>query len=266
MPKNSWRRLRLATGAVLMMALPYPAPAWAGAVTGNATEWTQLLNNAELVGLTGQSAEQIQNQVTQIGQLAEQIQNQLKIYENMLQNTLQLPDHVWGDVASDLQRLQQLVSEGQGVAFSMGNIDDVLKQRFSSFSEFETGLANGETFSDSYQDWSDTNRETIAATLRAAGLTSDQFGSEEATMTQLRSMSETSVGQMQALQVGHEIAAQQVAQAQKLRGLVSQQVTMMATWYQSEQAAKDLAQTRREDFFNSEVPSSSGGQEMEPRW
>ena len=71
---------------------------------------------------------------------------------------------------------------------------------------------------------------------------------------------------MQALQVGHQIAAQQVAQTQKLRGLVSQQITMMATWHSSEQAAKDLAQTRREDFFNSNAPSTSGGQVMEPRW
>ncbi|MGY6709463.1 MAG: P-type conjugative transfer protein TrbJ, partial [Rhizobiaceae bacterium] len=88
----------------------------------------------------------------------------------------------------------------------------------------------------------------------------------ESTMAQLRSMSETSVGQMQALQVGHKIAEQQVAQTQKLRGLVSQQVTMMGTWFQSEQAAKDLAQTRREEFFNSSAPATSGGQTMEPRW
>lgn len=184
----------------------------------------------------------------------------------MLQNTLTLPDHVWGQAEADLRRLQQLVAQGQGIAFSAANIDDVLKQRFKSFAEFKTGLENGETFSDSFQSWSDTNRDTIASTLRAAGLTSEQFGSEEATMAQLRTMSETSVGQMQALQVGHEIAAQQVEQAQKLRGLVSQQITMLATWYQSEQAAKDLAQTRREEFFNSTAPGTTGGQEMEPRW
>jgi P-type conjugative transfer protein TrbJ len=233
---------------------------------GGATEWTQILNNTELVSLVGSSAEQVQNQVTQITQLAEQIQNQLRIYENMLQNTLTLPDHIWGQVQSDLMRLQSLVNQGQGIAFSMGNVDDVLRQRFKSFADFKSGLANGQTFSSSYQDWSDTNRDTIASTLRAAGLTAEQFSSEEATMSQLRSMSESSVGQMQALQVGHEIAAQQVAQAQKLRGLVSQQVAMMGTWYQSAQAAKDLAQNRREEFFNSTAPSTSGGQTMEPRW
>lgn len=266
MPRHSSPIVRLAIASGLAASLMSPAPVSAGAVTGNATEWTQLLNNAELVNLTGQSAEQISNQVTQIGQLAEQIQNQLKIYENMLQNTLQLPSHVWGQAEVDLRQLQRLVAQGEGIAFSMGNIDDVLKQRFQSYADFKTGLENGETFSDSYQSWSDTNRDTIAATLRAAGLTSDQFGSEEATMAQLRTMSETSVGQMQALQVGHEIAAQQVEQAQKLRGLVAQQITMMATWYQSEQADKDLAQTRREEFFNSTPPATAGGQEMEPRW
>lgn len=266
MPKQFSHTARVAISVLTMASMIPSAPAHAGVVTGQATEWTQLLNNSELVGLVGQSAEQIQNQVQQITQLAEQIQNQIRIYENMLQNTLQLPNHVWGQVESDLARLQGLVNQGQGIAFSMGNIDDVLKQRFQSFAEFQTGLANGESFSSSYQDWSDTNRDTIAATLRAAGFTAEQFGSEEATMSQLRSMSQSAVGQMQALQVGHQIAAQQVAQSQKLRGLVSQQMTMMATWYQSEQAARDLAQTRREEFFKSTAPSSSGGQMMEPRW
>lgn len=266
MPNRYSPKFRALAAALLGTSIAVPTPVHAGALPGPATEWTQLLNNSELVGLVGQSAEQIQNQVTQITQLAEQIQNQIAIYENMLQNTAQLPSHVWGQVEGDLNRLQSLVNQGQGIAFSMGNIDDVLKQRFQSFADFKTGLADGETFSSSYQDWSDTNRDTIAGTLRAAGLTAEQFGSEESTMAQLRSMSESADGQMKALQVGHEIAAQQVAQTQKLRGLVSQQMTMMGTWYQSEQAAKDLAQTRREEFFEATPPSVTGGQEMEPRW
>ena len=262
MPKRFSRAYRVLVAALMTASMASGQYAHAGAVTGQATEWTQLLNNSELVGLVGQSAEQIQNQVTQISQLAEQIQNQIRIYEN----TLQLPTHIWSQVENDLSRLQNLVNQGQGIAFAMGNVDDVLKQRFQSYADFESGLANGETFSSSYQSWSDTNRDTIASTLRAAGLTADQFGSEESTLAQLRSMSESSVGQMQALQVGHKLAEQQMAQTQKLRGLVSQQITMMGTWYQSEQAAKDLAQTRRGEFFSSTAPSTSDGQMMEPRW
>ncbi|MBY5868744.1 P-type conjugative transfer protein TrbJ [Rhizobium leguminosarum] len=238
----------------------------AGTATGAATEWTQLANNAQLVDLMKSSGIQVDNQLTQISQLAEQIQNQLKIYENMLQNTAQLPDHVWGQVESDLNQLRSIVDQGQGIAFSMGNADDVLQQRFQSYADLKTNLPDNATFSSTYQSWSNTNRDTIASSLKAASLTADQFDSEEDTMSSLRSMSETADGQVKALQVGHEIAAQQVAQMQKLRGLASQQMTMMGTWLQTEQTDKDLAQARREKFFNAEVKSVPDGQKMEPRW
>jgi P-type conjugative transfer protein TrbJ len=238
----------------------------AGAATGAATEWTQLANNAQLVELLRSSGLQVDNQLMQIGQLAEQIQNQLNIYSNMLQNTAQLPAHIWGEVQDDLNQLRDIVDQGQSIAFSMGNADDILKQRFKSYAELRMDPQNAQSFSSIYQTWSDTNRDTIAGTLSAANLTADQFDVEESAMRSLRNLSETSNGQMKALQVGHQIAAQQVAQMQKLRGLVSQHSTMMGTWLQSEQTEKDLAQTRRENFFaplNRGIPE---GQKMEPRW
>ena len=252
--------------AAIILPVVFPASAQAGGVTGQATEWTQIANNTELISLVGKSAEQVNNQITQISQLAEQIQNQINIYNNMLQNTAQLPSHIWGQVENDLKSLQNVVEQGQGVAFSMGNIDDVLKQRFQSFAEMKSNLPDGAGFSSTYQNWSDTNRDTIAGSLKAANLTADQFSSEESTMSSLRTMSESADGQMKALQVGHQIASQQVAQMQKLRGLVSQQMTMMGTWYQSEQAQNDLAQARREQFFSGSEHDIRGGQTMEPRW
>jgi P-type conjugative transfer protein TrbJ len=259
---NRW----LACLAAAALTIGAAGPVQAGTATGAATEWTQLANNAQLVDLMKSSGIQVDNQLTQISQLAEQIQNQLKIYENMVQNTAQLPDHVWGQVESDLNQLRSIVDQGQGIAFSMGNADDVLQQRFQSYADLKTNLPDNATFSSTYQSWSNTNRDTIASSLKAASLTADQFDSEEDTMSSLRSMSETADGQMKALQVGHEIAAQQVAQMQKLRGLVSQQMTMMGTWLQTEQTDKDLAQARREKFFNAEVKSVPEGQKMEPRW
>ncbi|MBY5760186.1 P-type conjugative transfer protein TrbJ [Rhizobium leguminosarum] len=259
---NRW----LAALSAVALAAASTMPAKAGTATGAATEWTQLLNNGELISLVGKSGEQIQNQLTQIGQLAQQIETQLNIYQNMLQNTATLPSHIWGQVESDLNQLRSIVEQGQSISFSMGNADDVLQQRFQSYADLKTNLPSNQTFASTYQSWSDTNRDTIASTLKAASLTAEQFDSEEGTMSSLRSMSESADGQMKALQVGHEIAAQQVAQMQKLRGLVSQQMTMMGTWLQTEQTDKDLAQARREKFFNSEVKSIPEGQKMEPRW
>jgi P-type conjugative transfer protein TrbJ len=266
MPYRCSTRISRLVAATVIAAASIGEPVHAGTATGAATEWTQLANNAELIKLLESSGTQVHNQLTQINQLAQQIETQLNIYQNMLQNTATLPEHVWGQVEADINQLRSIIETGQSIAFSMGNADDVLQQRFRSYSTLRTDLPSNATFSSTYQTWSNTNRETIASTLRAASLTSEQFSSEEATMSSLRSMSETSDGQMKALQVGHQLAAQQVAQTQKLRGLVSQQMTMTATWLQTEQTDKDLAQARREKFF---APTSRGvpqGQMMEPRW
>ena len=256
----------LSAVAAITTVVGSPQTARSGSATGVATEWTQLANNAQLVDLLKSSGLQVENQLTQISQLAEQIQNQLKIYDNMLQNTSRLPNQIWGEVERDLNQLRGIVDKGQSIAFSMGNADDVLQQRFKSYAELKTNLPNGESFSSTYQSWSNTNRDTIAGTLRAASLTADQFDTEEGTMDELRSMSQSADGQMKALQVGHQIAAQQVSQMQKLRGLVSQQTAMMGTWLQSEQTNRDLAQGRRERFFNAPVSDIPEGQKMEPRW
>lgn len=251
-----------ALAGVLVVGLT--GAAHAGAAAGGATEWTQILNNMQLIDLAGINIEQVGQNAQQIAHQITQIENQLAQYQTMLQNLELLPDNIWGDAVADLNRLQNLVQQGEGIAFSMSGLDDTLKQRFGSYADFANNLP--EDFSSMWDSWSQTNRDTIAGTLAGANLTAEQFQNEASTMTQLQRQSESAVGQMQALQVGHSIAGQQVEQMQKLRGLLSQQTTMMGTWYQSQQAEADLAQARRDSFFDSTAPSTSGGQEMQPRW
>lgn len=257
------RRSLLRNAIVGLMLAVSPSAVYAGAATGGATEWTQLLNNAQLLEQSGQGVQSLANEAQQIAHQVTQIKNQLDQYRTMLQNLEKLPDNIWGQAQNDLNRLRQLTQQGDGIAFSMGSLDDVLKQRFPSFEDFAAGVKGGENYSEQYGQWSQTNRDTIGGTLAQAGLTAQQFDTEQGTMRQLQQQSQSAVGQMQALQVGHSIASQQVDQMQKLRGLIAQQSTMMGTWYQSEQAAKDLAQQRREGFFETNKPSMSGGQGME---
>ena len=251
--------------ALATIGTPKLAVAGGGLPVG-ATELTQILNNGELLTIGGQNAQQIGNQVTQITNQVTQIANQLKIYQNMLQNTAQLPENIWGQVERDLTSLQGIVQQGQGMAFSMGNLDDALRNRFQSYADFKTNIPDNASYSTMYQSWSDTNRDTISGTLAAANLTAEQFQTEESTMKQLRAQSSSATGQLQALQVGHSIATQQVEQMQKLRGLVSQQVTMMGTWYQAEQTEKDLSRAIKDEFFGGAEINTGSETDFKPDW
>ena len=261
---HAQRRRLLPLMCALAVSVAFTAKG--GSVTGAATEWTQLANNAELVAILESSGIQVDNQLTQISQLAQQIQNQLEIYRTMLQNTASLPAHVWGDVERQLQRLREITLQGEGMAFTMSNADAILAQRFPDYAKLRQELPLGQAFAETYESWSNTNRQTVSTSLRVAGLTAEQFEDEEATMRSLRRLSETADGQMKALQVGHDIAVEQVSQLQKLRTLFSQQMTMSAAWLQSEQGLRDLAQARREAFFKATVREIPAGQKMEPRW
>src|SRR5215218_10220409 len=61
-----------------------------------ATEFTQLLNNAQLVQHGAEQLRQSAQFAQQITNQVQQIQNQLQMYQNMLQNTASLPSRIWG--------------------------------------------------------------------------------------------------------------------------------------------------------------------------
>jgi len=57
-----------------------------------------------------------------------------------------------------------------------------------------------------YKKWSQTSLDTTLSTLRAVGLQGEQLNSAQAVLTKLRNMSISAGGQVQAAQVGNQIA------------------------------------------------------------
>lgn len=210
--------------ASLVAAVP---PSFAGSVAGfgGATEVTQLANNVELVNLYLQ---QVQSYATQLQQ-----------YQNMIQNTLNIPAQVWGAIEGDLMGVASVVQQGQALAYSAANIASQFENTFKGFT------FTGTDFKKEYRDLTRKTLDTLKGTLSAANLQSQQFATEEMIMRQLRAMSQSATGQMQAIQVGVQIAEQQVQQLQKLRQLMmaqlSQQNTYLAAQEQKEATRKVAA-------------------------
>jgi P-type conjugative transfer protein TrbJ len=218
-----------------------------------ATEVTQLLNNAQLVQMGGEQIRQGTQLATQITNQAQQIENQLKMYQNMLQNTASLPQRVWDQAQQNLQQLAQLAQTGQGLAYSMSNVDSVFRQRFSSYDAFRSQTLNGNSFSQAYSSWSNTQRDTIASTLKIANLTADQLTTDANLLKQIQGQSSSADGQMRALQVGHELASLQVDQMLKLRALIAQQTVMMGQVFGRQQAILEQQQAEEQRYFQTDT-------------
>nr|AKA86961.1 TrbJ [uncultured bacterium] len=209
----------------------------AGSVAGfgGSTEITQLANNVELVNLYLQ---QVQSYATQLQQ-----------YQNMLQNTLNIPAQVWGAIQADLMGVANVVRQGQALAYSAQNIGTQFQNTFKGFS-----YPQGFNFKTEYRNWSRATLDGIKGAFEAAKMQADQFATEEGVLIGLRSQSQSAQGQMQALQVGAQIAEQQVQQLQKLRQLMMVQMQAQNSYLAAQEQKDAASRLALDDFFRFSDP------------
>jgi type IV secretion system protein TrbJ len=238
--KSRW--LAKGTSAVAMIAIMgtatiCPPPANAGVPGVFATEYTQLLNYAELVGQLEKQVSMVENQLTQIS--------------DMTKHGLTISDQLFGTVASDIANLRQIVNTGQALSYTMSNMDGAFKVRFPGYSSTTNyGL--------SYQQWSQTSLDSTLGALKAAGLQNSQFDSDAALLKTLQNQSTSSVGRMQALEVGNQIAENQSEQLMKLRQLMMADMQSKAAFQGAQVQADATRQANSDKFFGQSQVTSDG--------
>jgi type IV secretion system protein TrbJ len=237
-------------GTSALIAAASASSAFAGSVGGfgGALEVTQIANLAELSAQTVDIANGVGQRVQMITNQIQQIQTALQSYQNMVANTLAIPQQLWSPIASNLQQLQQAVSQGQSLAYSLANVDNVVRTEFGKYTDFTASPLNRAQFAQKYQNWSERNMETTAATLKATGLNIGQIQTEEQFMATLRSEN-TNTGRTQLLQVGNQVAIEQVAQFQKLRQLVASNTQMMGAYFSKSEAVRDAQQAESDRYY-----------------
>jgi P-type conjugative transfer protein TrbJ len=232
---------RSASAAALVAALATetvsPASAHAGVPGLFATEYTQLLNYAELVGQLEQQVTMVENQLTQIADMTTQ--------------GVTITNQLFGTVASDITNLRQIVNTGEALSYTMSNLDSTFRVRFP-------GYASSTNYGQSYQTWSQTSLDSTLGALKAAGLQDSQFDSDEALLATLQNQSQSSVGRMQALEVGNQIAENQAEQLMKLRQLMMADMQSKASYQGSLVQAEATKQANSDLFFGQTQVTSDG--------
>jgi P-type conjugative transfer protein TrbJ len=210
------------------------------------SEWTQLANNAELV-------EQVANQ-------ARQLQQMLQQYQIMLQNTATLPQQVWGNAASDIAQVNSLIARTQSLSYASSNLAGAFASRFPGYQSYTDGQITAASMGGKYAQWSSDTSTTVLSTLQAIGTQSSQMQSEGALLQDLEGMSGSAQGQMQALEVGNQLAAQAVMQGQKLRQLMIANINLEAGYIQTQQDRQAVQDAAEHQFIDTNIPSNTGGE------
>jgi P-type conjugative transfer protein TrbJ len=212
---------------------------------GGALEITQQMNLAELLKIAYDTMKSVSVVKAQL--------------ENMEQQGEQLIGEHWGSTFTSLTKLSQAVRQGESLAYSLSSIDEVYRRKFPSFESYLSRQPSwdGSFYTDKYNEWSQTNRDTIASAMAAVGMQSEEFVSEEVTMQLLQDMSSSSVGRMQAIQAGNQL--------QKLRQLMMLHLQTQSN-YQAWQSDKESMQEAGREKFFSKPSQAIVGDEPEVPW
>lgn len=180
---------------------------------------------------------------TMVIQQIQQIQNQLQAIKYQATNLKTLSGQNWDNARQSLSQLGNAMQQGKSLAYSASNVDQQFKQRFPGYTGSQGSTSD---YSGEYKKWVQTNQDTMNGVMDQINASYEQQSQEEALDQLLAQKAKTPQGRMQALQVGNEIAAEQIAQMQKLKATMMAQANAQAEYY-AYQAQKDAAKQQSVD-------------------
>ncbi len=167
-----------------------------------------------------------------------QITNQLDQIQNQAKNLANMPMSAWDNAQDALSQMSNIMSEGNNISYAMQDVSAKMKQMYPGYEDFST--TSGKTYQQQYKGWTDDNMQNLTNTMGVLRQNNDDMQNESGLVNQLKSLSGGAQGNLQAVQAGNQIAAEQVAQLQKLRALMMAQ-TQAQTKYMAMQTQKEAA-------------------------
>ena len=196
------RQFKLKLGPIigllsLFLAIPLPAHAQFGG--GTVTVFDPSMFARQL--------RQLEQETAAVTNLAEQL-------KYVIMNTTGGGAGIWASNQSLLDNLGGLISEQEGLSYTFTGLAQQFQPLYPGYNVTSTRGA------ESPQASVDTTLNTLNGALQSAQDQARNFAAEQTTLGNLELKNQTAIGNLQAVQVGNEIALAEVQQVQMLRQLV----------------------------------------------
>ena len=174
----------------------------------------------------------------QVDQQVQQLTHEIAMLENMARDLENLPDSIASDILSRMQRIDDLMRNAEGIGYRVEEIERAYEEAYPE-DYGDTPPENAILVEEAHARWKQSRtawRESLAVTAQVVASARDDASS----LDRLIAGSQSSVGNLQVLQAGNQIAALQTGQLMQMEN-------MMAAHYRAEalERARNLAEATR---------------------
>lgn len=167
-------------------------------------------NLAQNILTAARTLEQINNQIRQL-------QNEAQMLTNQARNLTNLDFSALGELRAALSATNQLIQQGQGLAFNVSQMDTDFRRLYP---ESYTAATSGTQMAlDARTRWSNS-LEALRTATKVQSQAVQNFTSDQQTLTDLVNRSQSAAGALQAMQATNQLLAlqsRQAIQAQQLQ-------------------------------------------------
>lgn len=239
------KQMRLVSVMVILSILfAYVTPARAGGgLTGGATEFTQMMNNSELMMQVRQLNESLNNEITQIANQITQITNQITMIQDMVFNTLNAPMQLIGTITGAVQRVMGLYNQAQGLLNRLSNIDQEFYNKF--YSRLGAAMAGStgwtENYSEKYFELSEAIEQAAKDTVESLKVSADDINDSGRLLEELARNAGSAAGRNAILQAGNDLLGFIGGEMTKARALMLEQTKSYLDFAMRRQTIEDAA-------------------------
>jgi len=191
----------------LVLAMAVVEPSRAQMLVFDPSNYSQNLLTA------ARSLQQIQNQIKSLQNEAQMLINQAKQLE-------QLPTTVLNDVERDYSQIQNLLKQANGITYNVQSLNQAYSQRYPV--SISSATSDLQMIASAEQRWQDSLSAFQHSLTLGAGAVQNLPNTQAQTAT-LLSVSQSSVGILQATQAGNQLVAVQTRQLADLTALLAAQ-------------------------------------------
>lgn len=170
-------------------------------------------NYAQNVLTAARSLQQITNQI-------QSLQNEATMITNMARNLSHLNVSSLGAITSDLQQIDMLMNQAQGIGFQIATADSLFQQHFGSIGGSSATIP--QIASDAHIRWQDA-MSGFRQTMQVQSQIVQTVQSDSAKLQQLVTASQGAEGNLQVQQAGNQLASLAIKQQMQLQSLMAAQ-------------------------------------------
>lgn len=228
---------------------PRPAKAQLAVVCANCSQLTQQILNYIRQGL---------QYAKQLDQYAKQIESyilQIKQFENMVKNSVQLPQMIFDDALSTIRSIESTMQQAKNIGYTWSNLDFSFKSMFpDTYSQYNRLKQFGSSWDRLQDDFHRSERtyDSALSALKAAREQSQDLARDQYRMDRVGWQLGGAQGRLDALQAAGEYAQHSAQQLMKLRQIGLLQIQLMAQVQADTQERLDMDRAAQQIWIENE--------------